>query len=235
MVWCSRSNCLPARFFIPDNFTRAFGGKAVEVRAIGVVADKPLHLRGATSNIYWLQPGQAFQVVRVAANDVSGGLAAIDATWKRVSPKIPITRKFMDQLFDKSYENFARINQVFAGLALVAVSIALIGLFGMAIHVAGRRLREIGVRKSIGARTGQVVLMLIRDFSKPVIIANLVAWPLGYFAAQQYLSVFMHRIPLTPAPFGLSLAMVLAVAWIAVGGHAVRAARISPADVLRVD
>ena len=222
-------------FFIPDNFTRAFGGKAVEVRAIGVVADKPLHLRGATSNIYWLQPGQAFQVVRVAANDVSGGLAAIDATWKRVSPKIPITRKFMDQLFDKSYENFARINQVFAGLALVAVSIALIGLFGMAIHVAGRRLREIGVRKSIGARTGQVVLMLIRDFSKPVLIANLVAWPLGYFAAQQYLSVFMHRIPLTPAPFGLSLAMVLAVAWIAVGGHAVRAARISPADVLRVD
>src|SRR6185369_6856903 len=222
-------------FFIPDNFTRAFGGKAVEVRAIGVVADKPLHLRGATSNIYWLQPGQAFQVVRVAANDVSGGLAAIDATWKRVSPKIPITRKFMDQLFDKSYENFARINQVFAGLALVAVSIALIGLFGMAIHVAGRRLREIGVRKSIGARTGQVVLMLIRDFSKPVIIANLVAWPRGYFAAQQYLSVFMHRIPRTPAPFGLSLAMVLAVAWIAVGGHAVRAARISPADVLRVD
>jgi putative ABC transport system permease protein len=222
-------------FFIPDNFTRAFGGKAVEVRAIGVVADKPLHLRGATSNIYWLQPGQAFQVVRVAANDVSGGLAAIDAAWKRISPKIPITRKFMDQLFDKSYENFARINQVFAGLALVAVSIALIGLFGMAIHVAGRRLREIGVRKSIGARTGQVVLMLIRDFSKPVLIANLVAWPLAYFAAQQYLSVFMHRIPLTPAPFGLSLAMVLAVAWVAVGGHAVRAARISPADVLRVD
>ena len=67
-------------FFIPDNFTRAFGGKAVEVRAIGVVADKPLLLRGATSNIYWLQPGQAFQVVRVAANDVSGGLAAIRTT-----------------------------------------------------------------------------------------------------------------------------------------------------------
>jgi putative ABC transport system permease protein len=141
----------------------------------------------------------------------------------------------MDQLFDKSYENFARINQVFGGLALVAVSIALIGLFGMAIHVAGRRMREIGVRKSSGARTSQVVLMLIRDFSKPVLIANLVAWPLGYFAAQQYLSVFMHRIPLTPVPFGLSLAMVLAVAWIAVGGQAVRAARVNPANVLRVD
>ncbi len=124
---------------------------------------------------------------------------------------------------------------MFGGLALVAVVIALIGLFGMAVHVASRRVREIGVRKSIGARTGEVVVMLIRDFSKPVLIANLVAWPLGYVAAQQYLSVFMHRIPLTPAPFALSLVLALAVAWIAVGGQAMRAARVSPANVLRAE
>jgi putative ABC transport system permease protein len=221
--------------YIPDNFVRAFGGRAVEVRVVGVVADKPLHLRGATSNVYWLQPGQAFQIVRIAANDVSGGLEGVDAAWKRISPKIPITRDFMDQLFDQSYENFARINQVFGALALVAVAIALLGLFGMAIHVVGRRRREIGVRKSIGAHTGQVVAMLIRDFSKPVLIANVVAWPLGYLAAQQYLSVFMHRVALTLLPFALSLVLVLAVAWIAVGGHAVRAARVNPAKVLRVD
>ena len=103
------------------------------------------------------------------------------------------------------------------------------------VHVASRRVREIGVRKSSGARTSQIVVMLIRDFSKPVLIANVVAWPLAYFAAQQYLSVFMHRIPLTPVPFGLSLALALAIAWIAVGGQAVRAARASPATVLRVD
>jgi putative ABC transport system permease protein len=202
-----------------------------------VVADKPLHVQGggATSNAYWLQPGQPFQIVRIDANDVSGALRAIDATWRRLSPKITINRQFMDQLFDQSYENFARINQVFAGLATIAVAIALIGLFGMAVHVAGRRVREIGVRKSIGARTGEVVVMLIRDFSKPVVIANLVAWPLGYLAAQQYLSVFMHRIPLTPVPFALSLALALAVAWVAVSGQALRAARVSPANVLRLD
>ncbi|HEX5047856.1 MAG TPA: ABC transporter permease [Gammaproteobacteria bacterium] len=223
--------------YIPDTFVRAFGGRAVEVRVVGVVADKPLHLRGggSTSNVYWLQPGQAFQIMRVAANDVSGGLQAIDAAWKRISPKIPISRDFMDQLFDRSYENFARMNQVFGGLALVAVAIALIGLFGMAIHVAGRRVREIGVRKSIGAHTSQVVVMLIRDFSKPVLIANLIAWPLAYFAAQQYLSVFMHRIPLTPGPFGLSLVLVLGVSWLAVGAQTVRAARVNPATVLRVE
>jgi putative ABC transport system permease protein len=224
-------------FYIPDSFTRAFGGQAAELRVVGVVADKPLHVQGggATSNAYWLQPGQPFQIVRIDANDVSGALRAIDATWRRLSPKITINRQFMDQLFDQSYENFARINQVFAGLATIAVAIALIGLFGMAVHVAGRRVREIGVRKSIGARTGEVVVMLIRDFSKPVVIANLVAWPLGYLAAQQYLSVFMHRIPLTPVPFALSLALALAVAWVAVSGQALRAARVSPANVLRLD
>ncbi len=223
--------------YIPDKFMRAFGGQGAQLQVIGVVADKPLHLRGggATANVYWLQPGQSFQVVRIAANDVSGGIAAIDAVWKRLSPKIPLSRNFMDQLFDESYENFARINQVFEGLAVVAVVIAVIGLFGMAVHVAGRRVREIGVRKSVGARTSQVVVMLIRDFSKPVLIANVVAWPLGYFVAEQYLSVFMHRIPLTPAPFLLSLVLALAIAWLAVGGQALRAARVNPANVLRVE
>jgi putative ABC transport system permease protein len=223
--------------YIPDSFSRAFGGKAVPLRVIGVVADRPLHLRGgtATSNVYWHQPGLNFQVVRIAANDVAGGLTAIDAVWNRLSPKITINRDFMDQLFDENYENFARINQVFGGLALVAVVIALIGLFGMAVHVASRRVREIGVRKSIGARTSQVVVMLIRDFSKPVLIANLVAWPLAYFAAQQYLSVFMHRVPLTLVPFVLSLVLALAIAWIAVGGQALRSARVNPANVLRAE
>jgi putative ABC transport system permease protein len=224
-------------FYIPDRFSRAFGGRAVPLQVIGVVADKPLHLRGAgaTSNVYWLQPGLNFQIVRIAASDVSGALEAIDATWDRLSPKPTINRDFMDQLFDENYENFARINQVFGGLASVAVLIALIGLFGMAVHVASRRVREIGVRKSIGARTSEIIVMLVRDFSKPVLIANLVAWPLAYLAAQQYLSLFMHRIPLTPMPFALSLVLALAVAWIAVGGQAVRAARVNPANVLRVE
>jgi putative ABC transport system permease protein len=225
-------------FYIPDNLTRAFGGKAVELRVIGVVADKPLHLRGAgaTSNAYWLRTGLVFQVVRIAADDVAGALEGIDATWYRLSGKAPTApRDFMDELFEENYENFARINQMFGGLALIAVVIALIGLFGMAIHVASRRVREIGVRKSIGARTSEVVVMLIRDFSKPVLTANLAAWPLAYFAAQQYLSVFLHRVPLTLLPFALSLLLALAIAWVAVGGQALRAARVNPSIALRVE
>jgi putative ABC transport system permease protein len=75
--------------------------------------------------------------------------------------------------------------------------------------------------------------MLLYDFSKPVLFANLLAWPLAYFAAQAYLSIFIQRVQLTPLPFVLSLALVLIAAWAAVGSQALRAAHIKPAQVLR--
>jgi putative ABC transport system permease protein len=221
--------------YMPEKMTRAFGSAAQPVRVIGVVADKPLHFRGAgaTANAYLLRTGNNFALVRLKASDVSGGLAALDALWKRLAPTGSINRKFMDDLFNQNYENFARISLVFVGLSFLAVVISVTGLFGMAIQVASRRVHEIGVRKSVGARTGQIVAMLLRHFSKPVLIANLIAWPLAYFAAQQYLGIFIHRIALTPVPFVLSLAIALAIAWGSVGSQALRAARVSPTTVLR--
>jgi putative ABC transport system permease protein len=223
--------------YLPEKMTRAFGAPAQPMRIIGVVADKPLHFRGAgsTANLYLLRTGLNLQLVRVKASDVSGGLAAIDALWRRIGPQTSSNRKFMDDLFNQNYENFARISAVFVGLSFLAVVISVTGLFGMAIQVASRRVHEIGVRKSAGARTEQIVLMLLKHFSKPVLVANLLAWPLAYLAAQQYLGIFIHRISLTPIPFVLSLAVALAIAWLSVGSQALRAARVSPATVLRSD
>jgi putative ABC transport system permease protein len=223
--------------YFPEKMTRAFGAAAQPVRIIGVVADKPLHFRGAgsTANLYLLRTGLNQQLVRLKASDVSGGLAALDALWRRIGPQTSSNRKFMDDLFNQNYENFARISAVFVGLSFLAVLISVTGLFGMAIQVASRRVHEIGVRKSVGARTEQIVAMLLRHFSKPVLVANLLAWPLAYFAAQQYLGIFIHRISLTPIPFVLSLGVALAIAWLSVGSQALRAARVSPATVLRAD
>jgi putative ABC transport system permease protein len=173
--------------------------------------------------------------VRLSASDVAGGLAAVDALWKRLSPKISSGRRFMDDLYEENYRNFARVNQVSAALALVAIAISIVGLFGMAVQVAGRRLHEIGVRKSVGARTRQIVVMLLAQFSRPVLIANVIAWPLAYLAAQQYLSVFSQRVTLTPLPFVTSLVATIVVACAVVGGQAWRAARVSPATVLRAE
>ena len=174
-------------------------------------------------------------VARISASDVSGAVEGITALWRRMAPNNPLNMRFTDDLFDESYETFNRVSQIFVGLAIFAFIISTVGLFAMAVQVANRRMREIGVRKTMGATTGQIVKMLLVDFSKPVIIANVIAWPLAFFAAVAYLNVFLHRIPLTPVPFILSLVVTLGVAWVAVGSQAYRAARVQPAEVLRYE
>jgi putative ABC transport system permease protein len=220
-------------------FPAGLGEPGQQFRVIGVVESRPLMLRGfgATSNSYMLRDGAGMQnlIARLSAEDIAGGLAAAEAVWRRLAPQAPIQRRFMDDLFEENFETYARVNQVFIGLAAFAFLISVIGLFGMAIQVAGRRTHEIGVRKSVGARKTQIVTMLLRDFSKPVIVANVIAWPLGYVAAQAYLNVFIQRISVTPVPFVASLVVVVAIAWIAVASQALRAARANPATVLRFE
>jgi putative ABC transport system permease protein len=223
--------------YFPSQAQRAFNQVAQPLHVVGVVANKPLRLSGAgaKSNVFFMSPGLQFQLVQVSASDVSGGLAAIDALWKRLSPKTSASRKFLDQLYDENYRNFARVNQVSAALALVAIAISIVGLFSMAVQVASRRLHEIGVRKSVGAHARQIVLMLLLQFSKPVLVANVLAWLFAYYAAQKYLSVFSTRIALTPVPFAASLAATVLVAGLVVAGQALRASRVNPARVLRAE
>ena len=207
------------------------------LRVIGVVADRPQRFKGIGANgtIYFLGENQTYQLVRLKANGVADGLKAINSLWKRQAPRIAISLTFMDELFDRNFEVYSDINTAFTGLSIFALVISVIGLFGMAIRVTSRRIREIGVRKTLGASTGQIVAMLLKDFSKPVIVANIIAWPLGFLAGQVYLSFFIHRISLSPLPFAISFVLTVLIAWVAVGGQAIRAARVKPAMVLRYE
>ena len=208
------------------------GGAA---RIIGVVETRRLTYRGAGADatVYPLSPGADVTVVRLAEGDISSALASIDALWRRLSPNVAISRSFMDETFNRAYETFRRVNQAFGVLALMAFGIGVAGLFGMAAFVAARRRPEIGVRKTFGASTRQIVSMLVASFSRPVVIAAVLSWPIAYIAARAYLGTFIDPIALTPAPFVGSLAFTLLIAWLAVGGQTLRAARTSPAKVLR--
>jgi putative ABC transport system permease protein len=210
-------------------------GPVLPVRLIGVVENRPLHLLGlgATSNVYFLGGNQWYVIARIAANDISTTLAAMEAAWDRQAPAIAISSRFMDAMFDQNYLTFGRINAVFNGLASFALVISAIGLFGMAVHTTGRRRHEIGVRKTLGASARQIGAMLLQSFSKPIVVANLIAWPLAFVAVQAYLRVFLHRVPVTLTPFLVSLAITILIAWIAVIGQTWRAARVAPSQTLR--
>ena len=129
--------------------------------------------------------------------------------------------------------NPSLVNAIFVLLAVMALFIAIMGLIGMSIHVAGLRRHEMAVRKVLGATTTRLFRSLLMNFAKPVLVASLVAWPISYLAAQAYLSIFMHRMELTPLPFALSLAFTMGIALFAVTGQALMAARVKPARQLR--
>jgi putative ABC transport system permease protein len=210
------------------------------MRIVGVVAHRPLSLTtpSANANMFvFVRDATAFQevLVRLTGNAVQEALPRVEAAWNRLAPTVPLVRRFIDEVFDQQYATFTLIGRLVAALTALAVIVSMMGLFGMAFFVAGRRRHEIGIRKTLGATTPRITVLLLRDFSQPVVIANVLAWPLAYFAAQAYLSAFVHRIAITPLPFIGSCAIALAVAWLAVGGQTVRAARTRPAAVLRYE
>jgi putative ABC transport system permease protein len=207
-------------------------------RVVGVVATKPLTLMGlgSTSTLYLLNPTVAqTPLIRLSKDNIAAGLAEIDAVWDRLAPNIALKRRFLDEQFEINYQIFQWLTNTFAGLAAFAFVIGAMGLVGMAIHVASRRMHEIGVRKTLGAKPIQIVTMMLSDFCRPIVIANLIAWPIAFLAVQAYLSVFAHRIELSILPFALSLIVVLLIACLAVLGRVIRASRLNPATVLRYE
>jgi putative ABC transport system permease protein len=208
------------------------------IRVIGVVENGYPRLIGPNteSNMYLLTPVLAgVALVRISRTDIPRALRHLDDVWARLAPNAPLRRQFMDEMFEQAYQSFSMISRVVAGLAGFAFAIAIMGLFGMAIHVTSRRRREIGIRKTLGASTQRVVIMLLRDFARPIVVANLVAWPLAYLAGRVYFRLFTERAAISPWPFVLGLLITLGVAWAAVGGHALLAARLKPARVLRFE
>jgi putative ABC transport system permease protein len=205
---------------------------------IGVIEDatlRPMTL-GVNTNFYLLSPAAAANVVvRISRNDVATALTGIDQVWATLAPGTSIKRRFSDEQFEAAHEILGIVSGTVGTLSVFAAIIAVMGLVGMAVHIIGRRTHEIGVRKSLGASVTQILLLLLKTFSKPVIVANLAVWPLAYLVLQGYLSLFAHSAGLTPVPFILSLLITLAIAWLAVFFQARRAARAEPAAVLRYE
>jgi putative ABC transport system permease protein len=189
--------------------------------------------RALRGTIYRLRADLELTVARVAAAELGAGVAGIDSAWKDLAPNVAISRRFSDEVFERAYTFYTQTSRLFGVLAVMAFAICVAGLFGMATFVTGRRRREMGVRKTLGAGSAQLATLLVIGFSRPVLAANLIAWPAGYFAARAYLNQFAEPIRIEPWPFVLSLLVTLAIACVAVAGQTLRAAATKPAEALR--
>src|SRR5262249_30133700 len=154
---------------------------------VGVVETKQLRVMGmgATANLFLFAPKVAtWPLVRLDGRAVRQGLEEVDTVWARLAPTIAIERQFADEVLAASLSVFDVVGTAFRCVAGLALAIALMGLAGMSLHIIGRRTHEIGVRKTLGATAGQILRLLFVDFSKPVLIANVLAWPLAFLAVR---------------------------------------------------
>lgn len=208
---------------------------------IGVVDDlrfaSPRDPNAPTYYLYYGEPeklGTAVATLRFTG-DPREALAAVRGVWQRMVPQVPFNADTADKRLDEFYAADDRATRLFAIGAGLAVLIGCVGLWGLASFNTARRVKEIGIRKTLGASSADIVRLLVGQFLRPVLLANLVAWPIAFVAMRHWLAGFEDRIALSPLFFlGASL-LATAIAVLTVLGQSLRASRAAPAWALRHD
>lgn len=201
---------------------------------IGVVRDfhlRSLHLPIEPLVILYGR-GQLI-AVRIHPEDTKTTLAFIEPAWTRHFPDFPFAFSFIDEDVDRLYRAEQRIGYVFAVFALVGVLLACLGLFALVSYTVGRRTREIGIRKALGASVGRVLALLSAEFVALVLFANAIAWPAAWLFMSRWLESFAYRIELGWGIFFVAGGVALLITVLTIGYHVARTALANPADVLR--
>jgi putative ABC transport system permease protein len=209
----------------------------VPVTVIGVVKDSRFRsIREPLDPIMFQNSnsGHTHMIVRFRG-DPAAVRAGVERAWKGITREVPFNAEFSDEIMMELYEAEDARAKTFAAFAILAVVVACLGLFGLAAFTAERRTKEIGIRKVLGARARDIVRLLAWQFSKPVLVANLIAWPIAWWAMRDWLNDFDARIDLGPTPFLLAGGLALAIALGTIAGHALKVARANPIHALRYE
>ena len=209
-----------------------------EVTVIGVVQDfhvRSLHHRVRPAVMRFDETGRGALLVRIRPEDVQSTLAYLEEKWGEVAPDQSLQYSFLDDEVDGQYKKEERWNRILRYSSLFAVLIACLGAFGLTALAVSRRTREIGVRKVLGAHALGIVSLLSRDFVKLVVIASLIAFPVAYYATEQWLRDFAYRIDPQVSTFALGGGIVLLAVLLTVSVQAIRAAWANPVDALRTE
>lgn len=171
--------------------------------------------------------------VKLAGSDLPAAIAHLEKTWKRFLPETPFEYTFVDEQFGKLYQSEQRQGTLFTSFACIAIFIACLGLLGLSAFAITQRIKEIGIRKVLGASAGGIVGLLSKDFLKLVAISALIAFPVAWYAMHHWLQDFAYRISIQWWVFLLAGVLASAVALITIGFQAIKAALANPVKSLR--
>ncbi len=207
-------------------------------RVVGVVNDfnfLSLHEQVLPAVIHVWPFWYEYLLIRVQPPNISGTISQIGGVWNTFTNGRPFDPFFLDESLDQLYRAEERLSRVFLCFSGLAIFIACIGLFGLAAFAAQQRTKEIGVRKVLGATVANIVGLLSSDFVKLVLLANLLAWPVAYYAMNQWLQNFAYRIDVGWWVFALAGGLALLIALATVSSQAIKAALTNPVESLRYE
>ena len=221
---------------VGKSFSYDQSGEIKRVTIVGVVED--MHMRSLRDNVeplnFYVPDATVTTLnVKVAEGREIETQRAIELVWKRHVPAFPINLVWYEEGYGQQYAADKQRGEMFAVFAVFAVFVSAIGLFSQAAYNAQRRTKEISLRKLMGASTLAVVRLMVWQFSKPVLMANLIAWPAAWLITRDWLSGFAYRIDLTPLPFMTASLIALLIAMLTVMFHAIKASNTSPALTLK--
>jgi putative ABC transport system permease protein len=193
-----------------------------------------------TPAFYYVGPktdmlGSAALNIKLAPAHRAETIQAIDRVWTKVSQGQPLQQYFADQFLLRLYIDNVIQGGFIAVCALIAISIACLGLFALSAFTAERRTKEIGVRKAMGASSSDILKLLLWQFTKPVLWANLIAWPVAFLLLRWWLAGFAYHVDVAPWTFAAAGLVALLIAWSTVFAHALNVARAKPVSALRYE
>jgi putative ABC transport system permease protein len=169
-----------------------------------------------------LQPGPAGQNMKM-----------LESQYRSAFPQQPFEFTFLDQTIQHLYENEQRLGKIFSYASALAIIIASLGIFALSMHSARQRVKEVGIRKVLGAGFGDILKLSSKEFLVLVLLANLFAWPLAWYVANRWLEVYAYKTEISWWVFASSGVLVLLIAMITISYEAIKAAISNPADSLR--
>lgn len=185
--------------------------------------------------IFSMRPNEVGQVfIRYEAGKVEEATNHIQTIYKKFESDFPIEYSFMDQTFDRQYQNEILIGKLSSSFTLIAIFISCLGLFGLASFTTERRTKEIGVRKVMGATVYGIVVMLCKDFIRLVIFGILIGCPIGYYVGQQFLSKYAFHAEINIWIFLLTAISVILTTLLIVSYQSIKTALTNPVNVLRI-
>ncbi len=216
-----------------------FGGMDSAGFIAGVAKDfnfNSLHHKIETLSIFCQKDwGYSEVSVRVNGAKVQDAINHISSSWKKVNPDLPFEYRFLDEHFAEMYTADRAVSKVVGILAGLAILISCLGLFGLASYSAERRVKEIGIRKVLGASVQNITTMLSKDFIRLVLVSNLIAWPLAWIGVNRWLQDFAYRVPVSWWVFIAAAGIALLIALLTVSFQAIKAAVANPVKSLRTE